>query len=44
MFIDGFNVFFRFMAEIRFRTIMKLHQKASFGTKTCSVRTSITLP
>ena len=43
-FFDRFNVFFRFLAEIRFRTIMKLPQKASFGTKTCSFGTSITLP
>ena len=42
---DSFNVFFRFLAaEIRFRTIMKLPQRASFGTKTCSFRTSVTLP
>ena len=40
----SFNVFFRFLAEIRFRTIMKLHEKASFGTKACSFGTSITLP
>ena len=41
---DIFNVFFRFLAEIRFRTIMKLPQKASSRTKTCSFGTSVTLP
>ena len=43
-FFNGFNVFFRFLAEIRFRTIMKLPQKASSRTKTCSFGTSVTLP
>ena len=43
-FLNGFNLFFRFLAEIRFRTIMKLPQKASSRTKTCSFRTSVTLP
>ena len=43
-FFDSFNVFFRFQAEISFITIMKLPQKASVGTKTCSFGTSITLP
>ena len=38
------NVFFRFLAEIRFRTIMKLPQKASFVTEMYSFGTSITLP
>ena len=44
IFFDGFSVFFRFLAEIRFRTIMKLPQKASSRTKTCSFDTSVTLP
>ena len=44
VFFYGFNVFFRFLAEIRFRTIMKLPQKASSRTKTCSLDTSVTLP
>ena len=44
MFLYSFNVFFRFLVEIRLRTIMKLPQQASFGTKTCSFGTSITLP
>ena len=43
-FVNSFNVFSRFLAEIGFRTIMKLSQKASFGTKACSFGTSITLP
>ena len=33
MFFDSFNVFFRFLAEIPFRTIMKLPQKVSSRTK-----------
>ena len=33
VFFDGFNLFFRLLAEIRFRTIMKLPQKTSSGTK-----------
>ena len=40
---DSFNVFFRFLAERRFREIMKLSEKASVGTKTCSFGTFITL-
>ena len=32
----SFNVFFRFLAEVRFRTSMKLPQEASFGITTCS--------
>ena len=40
----GFIVFFRFLAEMRFRTIIKLPQKASSRTKTCSFGTSCTLP
>ena len=43
-FFDSFNVFFRFLAEIRFRLMMKLPQKASSRTQTCSFRTSVTLP
>ena len=43
-YFDSFIVLFRYLAEIQFRTIMKLHQKASFGTQTCSFVTSITLP
>ena len=41
---DSFSVFLRFLAEIRYRTMMKLPQKASSRTKTCSFRTSVTLP
>ena len=41
---NGFNMFFRFLAEIRFRTIMKSSQKLHFGIKVCSFGTSITLP
>ena len=41
-FVD--NVFFRFLAAIRLRSIIKLPQQASFGTKMCSFGTSITLP
>ena len=33
MFFEGFNVVFRFIAEILFRTIMKLPKKICFGTK-----------
>ena len=43
-FFVSFNMFFRFLAEKRFKTIMKLPQKASFGTNMCSFGTSITLP
>ena len=43
-FFDSFNLFFRFLAEIRFRTIIKLPQKASCRTKTCSFGTSVILP
>ena len=38
---DNFNMFFRFLAEIRFRTIMKLLQDQE--TTTRSFGTSITL-
>ena len=38
------NVFFRFLAEIRFRTMIKLPQKASSRTQMCSFGTSCTLP
>ena len=41
---NSFNVFFRFLAEIRFRAIIKLPQKANSRTKTCSFSTSCTLP
>ena len=34
-FLYGFNVFFRFLAEIRFRTMIKSPQKASSRPKTC---------
>ena len=44
MFFDCFKVLFRFLADKSFITIMKLPQQASFGTKTCSFRASITLP
>ena len=44
MFYNSFNMFFRFLAEIRFRTIMKIPQKATSRTKTCSFRASVTLP
>ena len=43
-FFDVFFVFFRFLAEIRFRTIMKLPPKASSRNKPCSFGTSVTLP
>ena len=42
--LNSFNMFLRFLVGIRFRTMMKLPQKASFGTNTCSFGTSITLP
>ena len=41
---DSFKVFFRFLTKIRFRTIMELPQKAISRTRTCSFRTSVTLP
>ena len=44
MFFNGFNVLLSFLAEKWYRTIMKLPQKTSFGTNTCSFGTSITLP
>ena len=34
-FFDSFDVFFRFLTEICFRTVMKLPQKASSRTKPC---------
>ena len=37
MFFDNFTVLFRFLADKHFRTIMKLPQKTSFGTKPCSL-------
>ena len=39
IFVASFHVFFRFLAEIRFSKIMKLPQKAGFGTKACSCGT-----
>ena len=42
--LDSFNLFFRFLAEIHFRTIMQLPRKLSFETKTYSFGASITLP
>ena len=35
---------FRFLAEIRLRTLIKSHQKASSRPKTCKFRTTCTLP
>ena len=43
-FFDGFNMFFRFLAEIRLRTIIKSPQKASSRPKMCKFRTTCTLP
>ena len=43
-FFDSLNVFFRFLADIRFRTNMRSPQKGSSRTKTCSFGTSVTLP
>ena len=43
-FFDGFNVLFRFLAEIRLRTIIKSPQKASSRPITCKFRTTCTLP
>ena len=40
----SFHVFFGFLAEICFRTIAKLPQKASSRTQTCSFGASCTLP
>ena len=42
--LDRFNLFFRFLAEMHFRTIMKLPQKTSFGANMYSFGTSVTLP
>ena len=42
--ITSFNGFFRFRAEVCFRTIMKLPQKTSFVTTMCSFGSSVTLP
>ena len=44
LFFDSCHVFFRFLAEMCFRTIMKLPQKAGSRTWTCSFGTSVTLP
>ncbi len=43
-FFDGFNVFFRFLAEIRFRTPIKSPQKATSRPMSCKFRTTCTLP
>ena len=43
-FFDGFNVFFRFLAEIRLRTTVKSPQKASSRPKMGKFRTTCTLP
>ena len=44
IFFDGKTVFFRFLAEIRLRTLIKPHQKASSRPKTCKFCTTCTLP
>ena len=44
MLFDCFNVFFRFLAEIRLRTPIKSPQKASSRPKMCKFRTTCTLP
>ena len=41
---ESLNSFFIFLTEIRFRSMMKLPQNASFGTKAISFGTSVTLP
>ena len=41
---DGLNVFFRLLAEMRLRTLIKSLQKASSRPKTCKFRTTCTLP
>ena len=41
---DGKTVFFRFLAEIRMRTLAKSSQKASSGPISCKFRTTCTLP
>ena len=43
-FCNGFDVFFRFLAEIRLRAPIKSPQKPSSRPKTCKVRTTCTLP
>ena len=42
-FVDGFNEFFRFLAEIRLRTLIKSPQKARSRPKMCKFRTTCTL-
>ena len=34
---DGFNVFFRFLVEIRLRTLIKLPQKSKFSTQNVQI-------
>ena len=41
---DGKTAFFRLLAEIRLRTLIKSHQKASSRPKKCKLRTTCTLP
>ena len=41
---DGKTVFFRFLVEIRLRTLIKSYQKASFRPQTCKFLTIWTLP
>ena len=43
-FFDGKTVFFRFLAEIRLRTLIKSPQKASSRPISCKFRTTCTLP
>ena len=43
-FFNDFNVFFRFLAEIRLRTLIKSLQKASYRPKAWKFRTTCTLP
>ena len=35
--VDGFNVFLSFLAEIRFRTMVKLPQKVHLGPEMCEI-------
>ena len=43
-FLDGKTVFFRFLAEIRLRTLINSPQKASSRPKTYKFHTTCTLP
>ena len=43
-FFDGFNMFFRFLAEMRLRIIIKSHQKNKFSTQNVKFCTTCTLP